>query len=748
VFLILAELGLLALAVGTAAAFNRLFLGWGFLASLLPAVVGSWGSALAMRRLRWPIVVAVPVSLLLGAVVLTWRFAPETSMAGIPTPATAEALLGQVRASFSDFSRLVAPVPASDGFLVVLGGLLWVVGTFADIGAFRYRSPVQAAIPYLATFAAGGILARGAGRTGAVVAFGAGVAAYAVTQRALTASQRRWIHGERDRGTWSVLAAGAALALVAGLAGLVVGPRLPGDTEALVDLRALGREGGSRTVVSPFVGVRALLGERSDAVVFTVEADRGAYWRLTSLEQYDPERDIWVSRGTYRRVDGELGSPSPSGVPTERVRQTFRIVELASLWLPVAYQPRRVRADVAISFDEDSSSVVVRAGALAPGTEYVADSSVALLDPSTLSTERPRDRIDPIYTADPGLSERTLTVARSVTAGATTPYATALALQDFFRNEFTYDEDVDYRDAADPVEAFLVQRRGFCQQFSSTFALMARALGLPARVAVGFTPGDRVDLAALGPDTAGGVRAPGGTGVGGFVVRGRHAHAWPEVYLDGVGWVAFEPTPGRGNPQAEQYTGVPPAQAPPPAEQAATTTTTTVAPTTLPGEQVAPGTAPGDTSELGTVGERPRPSADAAGDRSPPVWRWPLVVAAVVAAGLTARVALRRWRRHRLREAPGHGRVAVAWRDALEWLALAGLRPDPAETPEEFARRARAHVDVAGLDDLARAETARRFGAAEPPAELVVAAERAVADVGDEVRARLSRRDRVTRLVR
>src|SRR5690606_19777157 len=99
-----------------------------------------------------------------------------------------------------------------------------------------------------------------------------------------------------------------------------------------------------------------------------------------------------------------------------------------------------------------------------------------------------------------------------------------------------------------------------CEQFAGAFAAMARSIGLPARVAVGFTQGET---------------DPAEDGL--YVVRGEHAHAWPEVYLAGAGWVAFEPTPGRGMPFAESYTGVEPAQAAPgsPAESESVTTTTT-----------------------------------------------------------------------------------------------------------------------------------------------------------------------------
>ena len=92
--------------------------------------------------------------------------------------------------------------------------------------------------------------------------------------------------------------------------------------------------------------------------------------------------------------------------------------------------------------------------------------------------------------------------------------------------------------ASTPSRPSSTQRKGYCEQFAGTFAAFARSLGLPARVAVGFTQG------TLGPD-------------GLYHVEGKHAHAWPEVYFSGIGWVPFEPTPTRGAPGDEIFTGVP-----------------------------------------------------------------------------------------------------------------------------------------------------------------------------------------------
>jgi transglutaminase-like putative cysteine protease len=737
-YLPLAEVGLLALAVGTAAGCNRLFVGWSFLGSLLVPLVACWMVSVVTRRLGAPVWAAGLVQVVAAAVVLTWRYAPGTSWLGLPGPTTLGLLREDVRTSFADFSDLVAPVPVTDGFLVVLAAAMWVFGFFADTAAFRYRAPVQAAVPYGATFVAVGILARDEGRTGAVVWFLAGLAAYAVTQRGLEASRRRWITGEDRRGAGAVLLGAAASAIVAVVIGLVVGPSLPGSDEAVVDLRSIGRSGGPRTVVSPFVGVTSLLGERSDQVVFTVEADAPAYWRLTSLERYDADRGIWVSRGSYREAPPRLEPSTPRAVPAEPLVQQFRIQGLGGLWLPAAYEPARVEGGPALSWDPSTSSLITRDESLTSGDAYTVVSSLPDLSAAVLDgLPASGAGVDPVYLEDPDLDPAVRATASRVTEAATTPYERALALQGWFREGFVYDEDVDYRASPDPTLAFLSERRGFCQQFSSAFALMARALGLPARVAVGFTPGDGVVLDSEG------------TPAEGFVVRGRHAHAWPEVHIDGAGWVAFEPTPGRGNPRAEQYTGVAPQQAEPPPPQAATTTTAAPTPRdTLP---LSPGPEidPGQLETVTPPAEGPA-AAPVAGLRVLGV----LLGFTVLAVTL---LALRAWARHltgrrQLAADPIGGRVALAWTASLSWLALVGLRPETGETPRELMVRASETLGDTGpgrsvLDDLAAAETARRFGSAPPSEDTVRRAELAAAEVADAVRARSSRASQFRRLV-
>jgi hypothetical protein len=119
-------------------------------------------------------------------------------------------------------------------------------------------------------------------------------------------------------------------------------------------------------------------------------------------------------------------------------------------------------------------------------------------------------------------------VARRVVGRSTTPYAAVLALESWFRQTggFRYDESPPRGDGPPLVAFVTTTKAGYCQHFAGAMALMLRLLGIPARVAVGFTSGTRDG--------------------GDWVVTDRDAHAWVEVWFAGQGWVPFDPTPGRG----------------------------------------------------------------------------------------------------------------------------------------------------------------------------------------------------------
>jgi transglutaminase-like putative cysteine protease len=128
--------------------------------------------------------------------------------------------------------------------------------------------------------------------------------------------------------------------------------------------------------------------------------------------------------------------------------------------------------------------------------------------------------------------------ARSITANAESPYEAAAAIEKYFHDHYTYDEHVDFSASPSPLTSFFFspQKAGYCQMFSGTMAVMLRMLGIPARVAEGFTTGSR---------------SPGSSS---YLVTDRDAHAWVEVYFPRFGWLPFEPTPTRVLPYSYSTT--------------------------------------------------------------------------------------------------------------------------------------------------------------------------------------------------
>ena len=276
-------------------------------------------------------------------------------------------------------------------------------------------------------------------------------------------------------------------------------------------------------------------------------------------------------------------------------------------------------------------------------------------------------------------------LAAQVTAGTTSSYERALALQKWFRTEFDYSLDVQSGHGKSAIESFLQEQVGYCEQFSASFAAMARTLGIPTRVAVGYTQGIQ------NPD-------------GWYSVLGKNAHAWPEVWFDGIGWVAFEPTPGRGAPGAQDYTGVPPQQDDTPAVPGAAssgdeavptnpTTPTTIVPaptTTLPPgvttTTIDPlaGEIPGLEGGLGGGGTPADPDA-AAGDGGGFSIPWSTVLPLLLlTAVLGAPWAIRRLRQRVGRRADPADRVQAAWVRATGWAEIAGVAGRPSMTTSEW----------------------------------------------------------------
>ncbi|MBI3975759.1 MAG: DUF3488 domain-containing protein [Armatimonadetes bacterium] len=139
------------------------------------------------------------------------------------------------------------------------------------------------------------------------------------------------------------------------------------------------------------------------------------------------------------------------------------------------------------------------------------------------------------------LPSRVEALARRMTAAATTPYEQVRAVNRYLWTQYRYDLTIGpQRSRGDAVDYFLFEeRRGYCEQFASAMIVLLRAVGVPARLVTGYTPGTVHPLTGL------------------LEVRNSDAHAWVEVFFPGTGWVEFEPTPSFPDPAALGGPGVP-----------------------------------------------------------------------------------------------------------------------------------------------------------------------------------------------
>lgn len=741
------EAALAAVTLAGLWSLTRLFDRSSFVPRLWAVAITAHLLAAGTRRLPLNALVRLAVCLGGFAVVLTVLYLPSTAWAGlVPTGRTLSDARALLHEGWGRFGSVKAPAPVLSGFVLSAAGAAWAVAWVADWLAFRAWAAVESVVPATALFVFAAMLGTPERRTSVTVVFCTTVLVFVVLHRAgRDRAASAWVGGKSAPGARALVAWGLPVAAVAVLAGAVMGPNLPGvDQPALVRWREVGQQDNPASLASPLVDMKKRLVDQSDRELFTVQADHRAYWRLMSLERFTGQE--WRSTGEFAGASGDVPHGDHADVRRSANRQTFRLESTGEVWVPAAFEVEKVSASSAkLRWDPAAGALIVDAASpTADGLVYSVTSAAPAPTPTDLNrTGGPlpptiRDR----YLALPtDLDKRVAQTARQITGAAVSPAAKARALEDWFRGAggFRYSLAPHGGQSADALAEFLFQtKEGYCEQFSGAFAAMARTLGIPSRVAVGYTWGD-FDAATRT-----------------FHVKGRNAHAWPEVWLAGAGWVPFEPTPGRGLPDATAWSGTRAQQdegngtsAPP-----APVTVPGSGPTTIPDyTPVRPGPA------LSTVPRPVRPGSSgalrpaAARSRSSG-WRQ-LGTIAVIVAGLAAAWTMtvplllrRRTRRRRGGATTANAKVGVAWTEATEAVAALGLALDPAETPDELTSRARRTFgpDVAApLHRLARL-TADALWAPDGLAEPSALTARSCRDeVERSVATRLRRRGRLRR---
>src|SRR5215211_3693335 len=286
----------------------------------------------------------------------------------------------------------------------------------------------------------------------------------------------------------------------------------------------------------PYMDLRSR-GRLSDEVVMKVRSEEpvpyrgvvfddynGMGWEISTGQKAEKLTSDSVRFDTFTAMNTESGEG-----PAREVAQVFRIEKDSSNVIFGAYHPETVFFPTSnIKIDPYAS---LRAPYKIPeGSAYSVISRVPNASPDQLrsaGTVYPEE-IESKYTQLPptGL-ERTRALASRLTKGTNNPYDAVLKMNQYLKENYPYDLSIPPQNKdIDAVEYFLFeQKRGYCEQFSSSLAVMARSLGIPARVATGYTPGE------YNPFT------------GYYDVRASDAHAWVEVYFPGYGWSTFDPTP-------------------------------------------------------------------------------------------------------------------------------------------------------------------------------------------------------------
>ena len=645
----------------------------------LSLVVAALGFLLRSARVSAPLVVLLQGSVV--ALLLHQHWATGGALGGwLPTPGSSRSVIELMQGAIEETARYSAPITAeATAFpaLMVASGAAVVL--LVDLLACTLRRVPLAGLPLLAAFTAPVSLLGGVSWLPFAVAAGCFVLLLAADQAGRLGQWGRSLSSPAaaDEPHDVQLATVWPTATRIGFAGIgvaVLAPVLMPTTDGLlIGDNGFGPGGGGNKVNidNPMLDVRRDLRRGEDVELMRVETDDPdpRYLRLSVLDEFTgsawlpSERDIPSSQ----RVDGTLPrAPGlDAGTPLTEHRWEISVNdELASKWLPIPYPAVSVDVEGDWRYDDRTLDVMTPvADTTTAGLDYSAvGQSVRASTEALVSAPPPSRRIfvDGTRLPDevpPGLEE----LAREVTEGAQSSFERAVMLQQWFRRDggFVYSvERSEEGNGLEQLERFLGtgegSRVGYCEQFSAAMALMARSIDLPARVAVGF----------LRPDRSGSE----------WVYSTHDLHAWPEIYIQGAGWLRFEPTPAAENVAAPAYTT---GRIPAPEEfEAPSSTPSATAPTSGPDKL------------------RPDELPSAAGETSGSLLRW-LGWSALVLAGVAALAAPRGVRAVlRRRRLAGHGRggpAEGAWAEVRATALDLGLGWDDGVT---LRRRARALMPI------------------------------------------------------
>ena len=670
--------------------------------------------------------VAMAVFVVAGLALFLRIAVPDTLLLGfVPTLGTLGAL-GDELSQTLDLVRFgVAPVFPTSGVVAVLAVLMWITGALYVWGATAGPSIAMIA-PSLGLYLQFAVMDR---IPGGPIWLGAVAIVIALALASIGIERRQDAGRVRDVEGRPLARRAGGMALI--LAALVAGGALFVADTASSLVPATGnvswRYGGGYgpgfggVTFDRLADLRQSIIRRTNAVVFRATLDPNAppaeeiYWRMESLDFFDGE--AW--RPTANRADfyePGIGGGDPEHAyrgTSQEVTQRVRIAALRSQVLPTVGVGQFFRSDSvnvsAFQITPDGSAIyqaeldegdeyeaqsilplqdadlgalaTVSGGLLSPLFANAAEAGATSLQPGEPpgDVDQPSD-IDRFVDLTEEVPRALGQEARRQTAGASTPFEAAWLLERWFREsgDFTYSTEVSTGHGTLDLEAWLTDpeslnyRTGYCEQFAAAMAYLGRVVGIPSRVVWGFTPGS-VEQQDDGSEM--------------IVVRDNNAHAWVEMWMDGFGWVRFDPTPRADGTLPESVTAeFDPAPYLPEGGEGAITLGE---PLPFEGQFEEGG---------GAIG----PSSGAnAGLRF--TWVW---VVLPVLAGLLALVPmLKAFRRRRRIKRLHEGDITAAWDEIVDRLADLGTPVPSHQTPLEFA-----HATDRSLVPLASSYSATVYG--------------------------------------
>ncbi len=515
---------------------------WWALCSVLTVLILGGGLATRSVLPSNPIlarVIGPLVGLIFAAIAIMFRFSAGTAILFLfPTDSTFSLFGKLVRDAGYSITWQSVPATADEGisFLLALGTTALVL--IAEIAASSLRLPALVGLPMAAIFLVPS--ATPDGKTS-----GWFFAASAIAYLALL------FHGRLRQ-----LVPAAWIAATAVICGLVIPPFLP-NTEATTASSTLGPS--VATGVNPVINLGQDLRSREAKVALSYSTVSGKpeYLRLTEIssfsgQQWGPERPMLDPDN--RPVDFPRPPGLSAGISTTNEVSYIQVDNLLSPWLPIPYPATKITGLTGGWSFVPESFTVASNDTLARAQVYTATSVVLTPTPEQLlaaGTSVPSElsKYLQLPSDTPAVIAET---ARQVTADDASNYEKALALQEFLRSSpFAYSEIAPVEKGYDGtgvqvIAKFLEEHRGYCIHFASAMAVMARELGIPSRLIVGFQPGSARNGLESGRRV--------------YDVTNKDLHAWPELYFSGIGWVRFEPTPSRGTVPDyanQQLAGVP-----------------------------------------------------------------------------------------------------------------------------------------------------------------------------------------------